>query len=112
MEGVTNRQGPEPASDPVRLWQLASARCDREAACDGIGPDQTYRSAGACLDLVRDALRFDLEALGCPTMDDAEVRRCVVAMARQDCGARGAEALAHVEECAASALCSKAGAEN
>lgn len=101
--GVTNAQAP--SIDPIFVAQVASARCDREDACGEVGDGRRYSSLRSCLDQVRDGITSEVASYGCPGAGETAVRRCLVAMGRQDCGAPGEQALSHVEECAVGALC-------
>jgi hypothetical protein len=104
--GVTNVQ---PHSiDAFTVDRLASARCDREQACDNVGDGRKYVSRHVCMEQLRGRIDNDLNAYQCPGgIDETAVTHCVSAIGAEECGAHPIEAMTRIEKCRADAMCLK-----
>jgi len=98
---------PSSPSDPIELTQRAArALCDREAYCNRVGDDKTYKSADACLTEKRDRVGRLVTESGCREIRGDRVAACLTAIRGSECGPSNAP-LAPPAECAAHALCAR-----
>lgn len=101
--GVASAQ----ASDKAVVDRLATARCEREATCKNVGPDQKYVSRDVCMDQMRGSLANDLNAYNCPRgIDDVALDHCMTAIRNEECG-HPIDSLTRVDKCRTGALCMK-----
>jgi hypothetical protein len=108
------RDGEEPmtpASRPVTvdnergIFALAAERCDREARCGNVGPNEDYTSRNDCMARIESDARDDLDARECPGgIEQRELDECVQQVRSEDCG-HVLDKLERLAECADSQLC-------
>ena len=80
---------------------LAGARCDREGACNHVGPAKRFETRELCTREENNRAQCELRSSDCPNgVDDKKLQTCLDVIAKQDC-ARTATA----DECATSVLC-------
>jgi hypothetical protein len=100
--GATNAQKNVDASI---VTQLAAARCERERACNNVGPGDKYVSHEVCMDQMRGSLANDLNAYDCPRGIDREaLERCSAAIRVEECS-HPLDTLSRMEKCRTAALC-------
>ncbi len=98
---------PNSPSDPVELTQRAArALCDREAYCDRVGDDKTYKSSDACFAEKRDRVGRLVSESRCREIRGERVAACLTAIRGAECGPTSAP-LAPPAECTAHALCAR-----
>ena len=101
--GVANAQ----ANDKAVVHQLATARCEREASCKNVGPDQKYVSGEVCMDQMRGSLANDLNAYNCPRgIDSVALDHCMNAIHNEECS-HPIDSLTRIDKCRTGALCLK-----
>jgi hypothetical protein len=92
-----------PLSEAV--GRLARARCDRETACNRIGPSRAWKSQESCVAHQRELVGGDVSALACPRgVDGVQLGTCLNALRGQACDDRRGD-LQILPECLANALC-------
>lgn len=85
--------------------RMAGARCQREVACDHVGPGQRHESLQACQTLNRSETGQALDPDACPRgIDQAQLSDCIAAIESASC-LDPISAIVRVEECRASRLC-------
>jgi hypothetical protein len=86
--------------------RIARARCDRETACDRIGPDKPLRTGEQCMSTVRGRARADVVDADCERgFDSTQVALCLTTIRQVPCET-ALDAIASLSQCQASALCS------
>jgi hypothetical protein len=104
--GVANAQGGA-QGDAAIVERLAEARCDREQACNHIGPGAVYASRGVCKEQVHGSIANDLNTYNCPRgLDGEAIDRCMAAIKGEECG-HPFDTLVRYEKCRNAALCMK-----
>jgi len=102
--GVTNRQ---PVVDSVTVNRLATARCDREQACNNVGAGQKYATHDVCLDEMRGKLANEMNSYTCPGgFDRVGLQACVSAIQTEECG-NPLDTIERIDKCRKDALCAK-----
>jgi hypothetical protein len=81
------------------------SRCQREQACDNVGPDKKYLSAGDCLTRIRSDWKDDLNARECPGgVNQHQLDQCLSKIRAEDCGSPF-DTLSRLTECTAGQIC-------
>jgi len=100
--GATNAQK---TADANIVTQLATARCERERACNNVGPGDKYASREVCMDQMRGSLANDLNGYDCPRgIDRDALERCTAAIGVEECN-HPLDTLSRMEKCRTGALC-------
>jgi hypothetical protein len=87
--------------------QIASARCQREVACDHVGRSMRHASIESCFDLNKSEYVKELNPQACPRgIDQNRLVDCIAATEQASC-LDPIGAIVRVEECRASKLCLK-----
>lgn len=109
------RSGAAPASGPLvptsgppvlddDVARLARARCDRETACNRIGPGRAYESQGDCMMQQRGRSQRDLSAAACQNgIDRTQLALCLGETRKLACDAT--DELANVGMCRPTEIC-------
>lgn len=85
--------------------RIAGARCDRETACNQIGPQKRYETRALCTRNQTIHVQSDLRASDCPNgVDEKKLQSCFEMIAKQDC-ATLASSVTTINECTTSSLC-------
>jgi hypothetical protein len=96
-----------PVSYETATQRMVVARCDREAACDNIGPKKRFVDRTVCLHELRAKLSDDLKPSECPNgIDGKHLGDCIEAIDNESCG-NIIDTIARVGTCKASDLCLK-----
>jgi hypothetical protein len=107
---VADAPEPPAVSTPLPLWEaadaIAKARCDRQVACNDVGPSGQFLDEGACLRALQgqgpDALDLDDEChLG---IDRPAFYRCVEAIRTQSCD-ESIDSYESIDVCAEDMVC-------
>jgi hypothetical protein len=106
--GATNAQAVGAPVDPGVVDRLASARCDREQACDNVGDGKRYASRHVCMEQQKGSIANDLNSYQCPRgIDGPAVQECLSAIAGEECGAHPVEAITRIDRCRNATMCMK-----
>lgn len=85
--------------------QIASARCQREVACNHVGRSMRHASIESCFDLNKSEYVKELNPEACPRgIDQNRLVDCIAATEQASC-LDPIGALVRVEECRSSSLC-------
>ena len=105
-EPVVTTQNPTPANATRSAADsIAMARCQREQACDNVGADKKYVSAGDCLTRIRNDWKEDLNARECPGgINQHQLDQCLTKIKTEDCGSPF-DTLSSLTECTAGQIC-------
>jgi hypothetical protein len=108
VRGTSGRPHPSGGPSVEALARFARARCDRETACDRVGEGRPFKTQDSCVNVQRDRVRADVEALACPRgLDILQLGTCLNGIRLQACDDRRVDVEA-LPDCAASALCAPA----
>ena len=97
----------------ITVYDLATARCDRELSCNAVGSGLEYGSRDECIDEMRGTIASGLQVDQWPTgarlcpggFDRAQVERCRTAIEDEDCHDL-LEPIQRLHDCRTVALCS------
>ena len=85
----------EPAATPMTtaavshddaIMRLATARCEREASCNNLGPGKKHADREACMSESGQSSRGTLRADQCPQIDQANLNECLSDIKNERCG--------------------------
>ena len=105
--------GPQPppiigAPSPSALdatSRIARARCDRQTACDRVGPGRAWESQDACMAQQRERADDEVASLACARgVDSLQLGLCLDSIRGQPCN-ESATSLDTVTECRTTAVC-------
>ena len=69
------------------ISNIASARCNRETACDHVGPGKHYNSYEMCTRLLAQDTRLSVRGTRCPNgVRDSALSSCLIDIDKQACG--------------------------
>jgi hypothetical protein len=89
--------------------RIVAARCDREVACNNIGPKKRFADRTVCTHELSVKLKDDLKPSECPSGVDAKnLDDCLNAIQKESCG-NIIDTIARVGACNSSSLCLKQG---
>ena len=109
--GVTNAQpsasrGPV-VVDPDVVEEFANAWCQQDRSCDRVGAGRQHPAFFDCVAERRDAVRTDLQAIGCPHgIRTTQARKCADELEQVDC-ANPTASLLSLAQCQSETLCAK-----
>ena len=102
--GVANTQA---GADDAIVGELATARCQREAACNNIGGGQKYASNDVCMNQMRGSLANDLNAYNCSGgIARVALDHCMAAIKAEECS-HPVDTLTRIDKCRTGNLCIK-----
>jgi hypothetical protein len=83
---VTGAEVGSPSNDDA-VMKIATARCDRERACNKIGAGRAYDDQPTCLAEIGELIDEEVGRTACPLgVDRLEVARCLLDIQRTECG--------------------------
>jgi hypothetical protein len=86
------------------VMRVATARCDREAGCNEIGPGKKYPDRDACMREAGQNTRGTLRADQCPRIDESKLSACLNDIKAERCG-NLLDKLDTVTSCTRSKIC-------
>lgn len=85
--GATTTTAARPVGSDEAATRITKARCDREVACNNVGPGKHYEDRGACTRELEHDARATLRADECPNgVDETRLSTCVLDIANERCG--------------------------
>ena len=73
-------------SNDDAITRLTTARCEREAACNNIGPGKKHADRDACMREASQNSRGTLRADQCPQIDESKLTNCLNDIRNERCG--------------------------
>lgn len=106
---MTGRDPPpsQAAADttPSAVEAITSARCEREARCKNIGPDQDYTTMAACKEQIRSEWKDDFTAMECGGgVVQEQLGQCLEQIRNENC-TNPFQTLGRMGACHSKALC-------
>lgn len=107
------QKGREPAATTVSMaavphddaiMRLATARCEREAACNNLGEGKKYADREACMREATQSSRGTLRADQCPQIDESKLSGCLNDVTNERCG-NVLDTLDRLTSCTRSSIC-------
>jgi hypothetical protein len=93
--------------DRDAVEELANAWCEQDRSCDRVGAGRQATAFFDCVAQRRDAVRTDLQAIGCPRgIGATQARTCADELERVDC-ANPTASLLTLAQCQSDTLCAK-----
>ena len=94
MALACGREGEQPAvttttgalSHDDAIMRLATARCEREASCNNVGPDKKYADRETCMREAGQNARGTLRVDQCAMLDEKKLSSCMNAIKGERCG--------------------------
>ena len=68
------------------IMRLATARCEREAACNNLGPGKKHADRESCMNEAGQSSRGTLRADQCPQIDQSKLSECLNDIKSERCG--------------------------
>jgi hypothetical protein len=104
---TTTAARPSAPVHPRAIDALASARCEREARCDNIGPNRRYVSRDGCMTQLKGEEMNALTASSCPSgIDQPQLDRCVAEVRGERCE-NILDSIDRLANCNTNSLCSR-----
>ncbi|MBX3205052.1 MAG: hypothetical protein KF764_08275 [Labilithrix sp.] len=95
------------SSNDEAVMRVATARCERELACDKIGQGRAYPDQPACLERIGELMDEAAGKRSCPSGTDAvAVEACLFEIQRTPCGGE-LERSTNIPACTRRALCAR-----
>ena len=86
---------------------IALTRCDRQARCNNIGPNETYKTRVECVSKMQSDDGKSINASACPGgINEGNLNRCLQALREEGCGSP-IGALERLESCKTDSICKK-----
>jgi hypothetical protein len=93
------------SSNDDAVMRLATARCERELACNKIGEGRAYEDQPTCLAQIGELMDEEAGRSTCPRgVEPLEVSRCLLDIQRTECGGE-LERTTNIPSCTKAALC-------
>lgn len=86
------------------VMRLTTARCDREAACNNLGPGKKHADRDACMRETGQSTRGTLRADQCPQIDQSKLSDCLNDIKNERCG-NVLDSLDTITSCTRSKVC-------
>ena len=84
-----------------------TTRCDRQARCNNIGPNEKYKSRAECVSKMQSDDGKSINADECPGgINEGNLNRCLKALREEGCGSP-IGALERLESCKTDSICKK-----
>ena len=105
---TTTTTGATIAKNDDAATRLTYARCDREAACNGVGAGLKYADRDACMRELGRSDRAELRAENCPNgISEARLTSCMEAVRNESCRTP-LDMLDRIQSCRSDRLCAEA----
>ena len=93
--------------DPDAVEEFANAWCEQDRSCERVGAGRQHAAFFDCVAERRDAVRTDLQALGCSRgIVATQARKCADELEQVDC-ANPTASLLSLAQCQSEILCAK-----
>jgi hypothetical protein len=103
-EPVTTTTTAGALSHDDAITRLATARCEREASCNNLGPGKKYPDRDACMREAGQNARGTLRADQCATLDQSKLSSCLNDIKSERCG-NPLDTLESLTSCTRAKLC-------
>jgi hypothetical protein len=103
---TTTTSGSVTLANDYAAEQLASARCDREAACNNVGFGRRYDNRAACILAYQHNAREELRVDQCPYgISNGALDKCITVIEDERCN-NPLDTITRLTECRQDVLCS------